>query len=484
MRDLREWLERLHDTDRLAVMQRGVSLQHELTALLVGLEGRKVCFFPEPSGHKVPVVGGTLGNRAWVEEVLGVTTGNLLAHVGQSIASPLGWGVVPQDRAPVHEVVYEHNINLSSILPVVTTSEYDGGPYITSGLVNAANLQNGKQNLSIHRMQLQACDTLSILMLPRDLHAYYKFAESTDRPLPVTITIGHDPVIKLASQVMAPRDVCELEIAGALKREPLRVTRSYTNEIFIPADAEFSIEGEILPHFRALEGPFGEFARYYGEAGLHPIIKVKCVTHRRDPIYETTLPSGFENIVTGGVSREAAMLLHINEIFPNVIDLRLTPGGVGRFHLVIKMHKQQYGEAKNVIAHALSCHYDIKQVIVVDDDIDIDDPLQVEWAVATRFQADRDLVILHHALGSKLDPSGDSVMRGLSSKLGMDATRYMDGHHEFFVARVASASVMPGHLSQQKDSSDFLQYLRSDEKSSVEAEASATSEPDAAKPSA
>ncbi|MFL9989417.1 UbiD family decarboxylase [Paraburkholderia sediminicola] len=459
MRDLREWLERLHDTDRLAVMQRGVALEYELMALLIGLEGKKACFFPEPSGHKVPVVGGTLVHRSWAAEVLDVPPDGLLAHVGRSIASPATWNEIPQESAPVHEVVYERDIDLKSILPVVTTSEHDGGPYVTCGLVNAANLQSGKQNVSINRMQLHGPDVLGILMLPRDLHAYYQYAESIGQPLPVTITIGHDPAVELASQVMAPRDVCELEIAGALKREPLRVTRSYTNNIVIPADAEFSIEGEILPHFRSLEGPFGEFARYYGEAGLQPLIKVKCVTHRRNPVYKTNNPSGLENIVLGGVPRESAILGHIKAVFPNVLDLRLTPGGVGRFHLVLKMHKQQYGEAKNVIAHAFSCHYDIKQVIVVDDDIDIDDPLQVEWAVATRFQADRDLVVLHHALGSKLDPSTDSTLRGLGSKMGIDATRYVDGHHEFFVARVLGTSVVPGHVSRQKDASDFLRYM-------------------------
>lgn len=290
-------------------------------------------------------------------------------------------------------------------------------------------------------MQIHAPDKLGILMLPRELYAYFNAAESQDKPLPVTITIGHDPLTKLASQ----GDQSELEIAGALMGRPLPVVKSYTNDVYIPAEAEISIEGHILPHVRALEGPFGEFPKYYSGAGMLPVIQITCITHRRNPIYETNNPSGLENIVLGGIPRESSLLERIRMNFPNVADLRLTPGGLGRYHIVIKLRKQQMGEGKNVIACAFGCHYDIKQVIVVDEDIDIDDPQQVEWAVATRFQADKDLVVIDRALGSKLDPS--TCKHGLSSKVGMDATYYLDKEKAFYVSRIPVVRDEPvGHV--------------------------------------
>lgn len=457
MNNLRDWLSYLHETDRLAVLKPGISLKFELLAVIERLEGQKACFFPSPGGHTVPVVGGTLGQRQWVAEALNIKPEHILSHVSQAIKNPMPWKVIPQEKAPVHEVIHDKNINIKQLLPIVTHHEKDAGPYITCGLVNGLNLNTGKQNLSINRMQVHSPNKLGILMLPRDLYAYYCDAEAMNKPLPVTITIGHDPAIELASQAIAPRDLCELEIAGALRNTPLEVVKSYTNDVYIPAHAEISIEGHILPHVRALEGPFGEFPKYYTGVDMQPVIEISCITHRKNPIYKTNNPSGAENIVIGGVPREAALLERIQVNFPNVTDLRLTAGGLGRYHLVVKMKKRQYGEAKNVIASAFGCHYDIKQVIVVDEDINIDSPEHIEWAVATRFQADIDLVVINRALGSKLDPSGKS--HGLSSKIGLDATAYLDKPELFYVSKVPGEELLDIQSVMNPDQSSIKCYL-------------------------
>jgi 2,5-furandicarboxylate decarboxylase 1 len=204
----------------------------------------------------------------------GVPSAAVLERVGDAVANPIDWQLVDSDRAPVHEVTHRGDeIDLRRLMPIITCHERDAGPYITSGLVNGRNLQTGKQNLSINRMQVHAPDRLGILMLPRDLPAYFAYAESIGEPLPVTVTIGHEPLTELASQAVGPRDLCELPIAGALHGQPLRVTRSYTNDVIIPADAEFSIEGRILPHVRAPEGPFGEFHKYYTGTELQPVTR-------------------------------------------------------------------------------------------------------------------------------------------------------------------------------------------------------------------
>ncbi|CDZ77772.1 Phenolic acid decarboxylase subunit C [Legionella massiliensis] len=454
MRNLRDWLDHLSDTERLMVSKTGVDPRFEVMTWIEQFEGKKACFFPEPKGYSIPVVGGALGQRSWIAEIMNVKEEDMLESILRALHHPLPWKVVNQESAPVHEVIIDKNIDLLKLLPVVTHHEKDAAPFITSGLVHGLNLKTGKQNTSINRMQVHLPDKLGILMLPRDLHAYYQDADKEGVPLPITITIGHDPITKLSSQLMAPRDQSELEIAGALRGQPLEVVKSYTNDIFIPAEAEIAIEGEILPGLRALEGPFGEFPKYYTGCSMLPVVQIKCITHRRNPIYETNHPSGLENIVLGGVPREASFLERIRLSFPNVLDLRLTPGGLGRYHLIIKMKKSNPGEAKNVIACAFGCHYDIKQVIVVDDDINIDDPTQVEWAVATRFQADRDLVVIQRALGSKLDPS--AIKHTLSSKVGIDATKYLDALDKFYVTQVPS----PEHYVFTKPDEVLMQKFK------------------------
>jgi 2,5-furandicarboxylate decarboxylase 1 len=188
----------------------------------------------------------------------------------------------------------------------------------------------------------------------------------------------------------------------------------------VPAEAEIVIEGRFLPGVREAEGPFGEFPQYYGERGERHVMEIVAVTHRKDAIFHTIVGGGLEHLLLGAIPREASMLAHLRRSFPNVRDVHLAPGGVCRYHLYVQIRKRQDGEAKNVMLGAFAGHYDIKQVIVVDEDVDIHNPTEVEWAVATRFQADRDLVIIPESQGSKLDPS---TRNGVGAKMGLDATK-------------------------------------------------------------
>jgi len=174
---------------------------------------------------------------------------------------------------------------------------------------------------------------------------------------------------------------------------------------------------------REPEGPFGEFPQYYGPRGDRHVIEIDAVTHRAAPLYHTISGGGLEHLMLGAIPREATMLAHLRRTFPNVTDVHLTRGGVCRYHLCVQMKKRFEGEAKNAIFSAFGGHYDIKQVIVVDPDVNIHDAAEVEWAVATRAQADRDLVIVSTAQGSRLDPSSDN---GVSAKMGIDATIPLD----------------------------------------------------------
>jgi hypothetical protein len=173
----------------------------------------------------------------------------------------------------------------------------------------------------------------------------------------------------------------------------------------VPAEAEIVIEGRFLPGVREPEGPFGEFPQYYGARADREVMEMVAVTHRKDAIFHTIVGGGLEHLVLGAIPKEATLLAHLRRNFPNVLDVHLSPGGVMRYHLFVKLRKDQEGQGKNVILGAFAGSFDLKHVIVVDEDVDIHNPTEVEWAVATRFQADRDLVIVPESQGSKLDPS-------------------------------------------------------------------------------
>ncbi len=419
---MRSWLRHLAGTGRLEVARAGISLEFELAAVASRLDGSKACWFPQPGGHTIPVVAGFTAHRGWMAEAMGVDESGLLVRFRQAVEQPLKWKEVPGAEAPVQRVV-QRELDIRTLLPIPRHNEHDSAPYITAGLVIARNPKTGIQNVSINRIQVNAARRMAILMLPRHLMAFYRNAEAQGEALSVAVVIGVDPLTLLASQAVLPVDTDELEIAGALHGRPLPVVKCVTSEVRVPAEAEIVIEGRILPGVRELEGPFGEFPKYYSPQDQREVIEIDCVTHRERPIYHTIIPAGMEHLLLGGIPREATLLAHLQRSFTNVIDVRLAAGGVCRYHLYVQIAKKSEGEAKNVILGAFGAHYDIKQVIVVDEDVDIHDPQQVEWAVATRFQADRDLVVVSGAQGSILDPSTD---HGVSAKMGLDATRPLE----------------------------------------------------------
>lgn len=414
---LRDWLDHLAARDRLAVIRPEVSLQFELAAIAKRLDGTKATLFPRPGGHAMPVISGLVSDRGWIAEAMGVEPGDVLARFQDAALNPLPWRETTS--APVQEVVHR-DVDLGRLLPLPTHNEHDNGAYITAGLAIARNPKTGIQNVSIHRLQLSGPNRLGALLLPRHTHMFYEMAERAGEPLDIAIVIGVDPLTLLSSQAIAPIDFDELTIAGALHGAPLPVTKCVTNEVRVPAQAEIVIEGRILPKTREPEGPFGEFPQYYGERANRHVIEVTAVTQRKDALFHTIVGGGLEHLLLGGIPREATLLAHLRRSFPNVRDVHLARGGVCRYHLYVQIAKRQEGEAKNVMMGAFAGHYDVKHVIVVDEDVDIHDPAEVEWAVATRFQADRDLVIVPESQGSKLDPS---TRDGVGAKMGLDATK-------------------------------------------------------------
>jgi 2,5-furandicarboxylate decarboxylase 1 len=415
--DLRGWLTQLETSGRLAVAKEGVSLIDELAAISKRLEYERAVVFPRPGGHSMAVVANLFADRSWVAESMGVPTDQLLSRFQEAARHPLPW--IEVNSAPAQDVVHRE-IDLLKLLPIPKHNELDSGPYITAGLLISRNPRTGIQNVAIHRCQISGADRIGVLLLPRHTQHYFQMAEEVGDALEIALVIGVHPVCLLASQAIAALDEDEMEIAGALLGRPVEMIKCKTNAVRVPAHAEIVIEGRILPKVRELEGPFGEFPQYYGTRANREVIQVDAITHRKDAIFHTIVGGGAEHLVLGEVPREATLLQHLQRSFPDVLDARLTRGGTCRYHLVVKIDKKSNGEPKNIIMGAFGGHYDLKQVVVVDRDVDIDDPHEIEWAIATRFQADRDLVVVSGAQGSKLDPSSDG---GISAKMGIDATK-------------------------------------------------------------
>jgi 2,5-furandicarboxylate decarboxylase 1 len=421
VRTLRDWLDHLAARDRLAVIKPNTRLKFEVAAYAKRLDGVRATVFPKPDGHPIPVVSGLVSDRGWMAEAMGVEPSEVLAHFQNAAENPVPWQEVAS--GPAQEVVHRQDkrpLDLAKILPLPTHNEHDGGPYIAAGIMIVRNPKTGKQNVSIHRCQLTGPNRLGVLVLPRHTFTFQRMAEEAGQPLDAALVVGVDPLTLLASQAIVPLDHDELEIAGALHGRPLPVVKCVASDIRVPADAEIVIEGRFLPNVREPEGPFGEFPQYYGERAPREVMEIVAVTHRKDAIFHTIVGGGLEHQLLGAIPKEATLLTHLRRNFSNVLDVHLSPGGVMRFHLFVKIRKTQEGQGKNVILGAFAGYFDLKHVIVVDEDVDIHNPTEVEWAVATRFQADRDLVIVPESQGSKLDPSNRD---GVGAKMGLDATK-------------------------------------------------------------
>ncbi|MBT3373147.1 MAG: UbiD family decarboxylase [Rhodospirillaceae bacterium] len=416
-KNLREWLTHLAATDRLAVAKPGVGLVHELAAVSDQLELDKAVLFPKPDGHEIPVAANLLASRKWIGDCLGVSEDDLIARYQDAVRNPLPW--VEVEDAPVQAVVHT-DVDINGQLPVPTHNELDSGPYIAAGLMISRNPKNGIQNVSIHRCQISGKDRIGVLLLPRHTWTYSQMAEEAGQALEVAIVIGVDPASLLASQAIVPMDFDEMEIVGALHGAPVEMVKCKTNNVRVPAHAEIVLEGRVLPGVAEPEGPFGEFPQYYGRRANRHVIQVDTITHREGAIFHTIVGGGMEHLLLGGLPREATILESLQRHDPAVLDVHLSRGGICRYHLVVKIDKKQEGQAKNIMMGAFAAHYDIKQVVVVDKDVNIHDGEAVEWAIATRFQADQDLLVVNNTQASKLDPT--TTDGGVGAKMGLDAT--------------------------------------------------------------
>ncbi len=420
--DFRGWLAHLERTGRLRRVSRRVSLRYEVAALSQKADGRTALVFERTDGAPMPVAANVACRRAWYADAMGVAPQDLLRETQRRQERKIKPRAV-SDAPFLHKIITAE-IDVQKILPLPTYHELDGGPYISAGVFIARDPEAGAGNVSIHRMHALDSDLFGLLVLPRHLKGMMRRAADRGESLRAAVCVGLDPLLLMASQLVLAPGEDELEAAGGLKGRAVDVTPAPWSGIPVPTGAEIVLEGEIPPKERRREGPFGEFPGYYGPADDREVFRVKSIAMREAPVFYSIVAAGYDHLLMGAVPREAALLRDLQKAVPSVTDVTLPLSGAGRFHCVIQMRKANEGEAKSALMAALSAHYDVKHAICVDHDIDVHNPAQVDWALATRFQADADLFTVPGAWGSRLDPSARD---GVTTKMGLDATAPLGG---------------------------------------------------------
>ncbi|MBI3436105.1 MAG: UbiD family decarboxylase [Proteobacteria bacterium] len=414
----RQFLERLRGCGELVDLRQPVDIRH--IATLVDQAKTALCFH-NVVGYAMPVVSGIIRSRERAIMAMGCQTYREIEDkLRQAIDHPIA--PKPVASSPAREVTMTgEDVDLYR-LPIPMSSIYDGGPMITAGVVIARDPELG-MNSGIYRFIVKEKALTGIdIVTPNNMRLFAERAYRRGEPLPISISIGTHPFEIMGSGFRAPLGVDEMAIAGGLRGEPVALAPCQTIDMPYIADAEIVLEAEILPTgWTWPEGRFGEFTRLMGGLHWNPLVRVKAVSMRRDAVYYA-LHMPWENTWLAAPTRYTAIRQALRVAGVRVHDINVTLGGCAFWHAVIAIRKQP-GEGKNALLAALSV-MDLKHVVVVDDDIDVNDPLDVEWAIATRVQGDKDVIIIPNARAKPLDPSlpQKSGIIPTGAKVGIDAT--------------------------------------------------------------
>jgi 2,5-furandicarboxylate decarboxylase 1 len=415
----RQFLDRLRQAGELIDLRQPVDIRH--IATLVD-QSDKAILFHNVIGYSMPVVSGIIRTRERAILSMGADTyGDIEAKLKKAIDHPIAPIMV--NTSPAREVTLTGDEVDLFKLPIPMSSIYDGGPMITAGVVIAKDPELG-WNSGIYRFIVKEKALTGIdIVTPNNMRLFAQRAYQAGRPLPISISIGTHPLEIMASGYRAPLGVDEMHIAGGLRGAPVELAPCMTVDAPYIADAEIVLEAEILPTgWTWPEGRFGEFTRLMGGLHWNPLVKIKAISHRKDAIYYS-LHMPWENTWLAAPTRYAAIRQALRTAGVTVKDINVTLGGCAFWHAVISIKKQP-GEAKNAILAALSV-MDLKHVVIVDEDIDVFNPMDVEWAIATRVQGDKDILIVTNARGKPLDPSLPPTPPGIvptTAKVGIDAT--------------------------------------------------------------
>lgn len=430
----RNYLGQLENEGDLVRIRKEVDPKHEIAAVMVkaALQRAPALLFENVKGHKVPVVANLCASRRRLALGLGTSPEQACAVYRERMSHP--HPVIRVAHAPCQEEK-ESSVNLGC-LPIITTHEFDAGPYITAGVIIAKDPRTGVYNTSFQRILPLGKDRAGIYIgNSSDLMRCYM--EAGDNPLPVAVAIGLHPAFLLASAVSFPFNVSEYEITGALLQHPVEVVAGVTQPVEVPADAEIVLEGRILPRQTVAEGPFGEYTGYYGAGSLAPrqshVIEFTAITHRRQPIYQALISGptlGHESTYLSCLAKEAVLLQATMAASPAVEAVNIM---LSRYIGVVQLNERRRpGDVSQIMAAAFSALEYLKYVILIDKDVDIQSYSDVFWAISTRVDPGNDIVMFPRMRMQPLDPSTP----GVCDKMGIDATYPLDRKEGFTRTRI------------------------------------------------
>jgi len=411
--DVRSFIAWTRETGGLVEIERAVDPHLELARVLYALDGQPVLFRTLTGFPGWQAVSGVCAQRQHFAAALGCEVPDLVHRMAGALACPASPPVL--DSGPCQELVEEH-VDLTR-LPIPHYHPDDGGRYVTAGVVVIKDADFGR-NISFHRlMLLDERRFAARLIKGRGTHT--AIGKGTG-DLPIAIAIGCPIQVLSAAAMSPPKGVDELSIAHALAPTPL--VRCQTVDLEVPAEAELILEGHAT-HTLTDEGPFPDLTDTMDIVRHQPVIKIDRITRRRDPIFHALLPGGMEHKNLMGMPREPTIFAAVNEVC-HCTGVYITPGGASWLHAVVQIEKQHAEDGRRAIWAAFRGHTSLKHVVVVDTDVDLYDSADVEWAIATRFQADRNLVSLTDQPSSSLDPSATQTpgQKARTAKMGLDAT--------------------------------------------------------------
>jgi 2,5-furandicarboxylate decarboxylase 1 len=405
--DLRSMLEVLRANGLVVDVRREVNLDRELGAVLHAVErSGRTAFFHNVKGHQMPVVGGVLASHAHMALALDCERRDVRGRLAKALDNPIP-AHETSVAAPAQEVAERDATVALTRLPVPIHAPLDAGPFINAGVVIARDPNSGFHNLSFNRMQVYDDRTTGLNVNAwRHIKEFFSKSEARGEDLPFCVAVGVDPALLMAAAFRYKGD--EYEIAGGIRRRPIEVVRALSCDVLVPAHAELVLEGKVLAGQRRDEGPMAEFTGHYSGRDPQLVANICAISHRKAPLFETMAGASPEHLILGNaVTREGPLLDSVRRMSPRVSDVHLPTYGSG-FLAVISMHEPHAGEAESVGIAALASHVNVKAVVIVDDDVNIYDPSEIMWALATRTMWERAPIRIPGALGNDLDPASDS----------------------------------------------------------------------------
>jgi 2,5-furandicarboxylate decarboxylase 1 len=416
--NLRDFLSILEDKNELLIIDKKVNKKFQLASIVGKLDKKEAILFTNVEGSKFKVVSNILGTRN--RFFYGIKTNSDHGKIDFSNFADINKENYPikiSSDAPF----YKNSSKNLFDLPIITHFEKDAGPFITSSIIYVKDEETGNQNSSTHRMLLLNSKEMVIRMVEgRHLHKCFIQSKENKEDLKINVVIGVHPAVNLAAAYQAAHGIDEISIANYLLNGKLELAKNQFAGLMIPKHSEIVLEGKIL-HDKFAEEWMVEMLRTYDFKRKQPIFEINKIWYRDDPIYYDILPGYTEHRLLMGLPIESKIFGYVKNTVPTTKSVYLTDGGSNWLNAVIQIKKRLEGEPKNAILTAFSAHPSLKIAIVVDDDINPEDPVEVEYAVSTRTQADKDIIIITNTKGSSLDPSSDQINL-LTTKLGIDAT--------------------------------------------------------------